>query len=172
MTTIFLINKIRVDHQITDTEKVNKINFFKVFVRLHLDYGDILYDQAYNMSFEGKLESTQYDAYLAITAAMRGTSKEKLYQELGLQPLQLQCWFSELDMFYKIFKSKSLSYLFKLISEKNSCICYKKYWWHSLINIRHNFFKNSFFLLKLLNGQFRSYPWKLKNVFWFSKAVP
>ena len=127
MTTIFLINKIRVDHQITDTEKVNKINFFKVFVRLHLDYGDILYDQAYNMSFEGKLESTQYDAYLAITAAMRGTSKEKLYQELGLQPLQLQCWFSELDMFYKIFKSKSLSYLFKLISEKNSCICYKKY---------------------------------------------
>ena len=118
MTTIFLINKIRVDHQITDTEKVNKINFFKVFVRLHLDYGDILYDQAYNMSFEGKLESTQYDAYLAITGAMRGTSKEKLYQELGLQPLQLQCWFSELEMFYKIFKSKSPSYLLKLISKK------------------------------------------------------
>ena len=118
MTTIFLIDKIRVDHQITDTEKVNKINFFKVFVRLHLDYGDILYDQAYNMSFEEKLESTLYDAYLAITGAMRGTSKEKLYQELGLQPLQLQCWFSELEMFYKMFKSKSPSYLLKLISKE------------------------------------------------------
>ena len=127
MTTIFLINKIIVDHQITDTEKINKINFFKVFVRPHLDYGYILSDQAYNISFEEKLESTQYDVYLAITGTMRGTSKEKIYQELGLQPLQLQCWFSELDMFYKIFKSKSLSYLFKLISEKNSCICYKKY---------------------------------------------
>ena len=118
MTTIFLINKIIVDHQITDTEKINKINFFKVFVRPHLDYGYILYDQAYNISFEEKLESTQYDVYLAITGTMRGTSKEKI---------QLQCWFSELDMFYKIFKSKSLSYLFKIISEKNSCICYKKY---------------------------------------------
>lgn len=120
MTTIFLINKIRVDHQITDTEKINKNSFFKAFRQapLHLDYGDILYNQAYNMFFEEKLESLQYDAYLVITGAMRGSSKEKIYEELGLQPLQLQCWFRELKTFYKIFKSKSSSYLFKLISEK------------------------------------------------------
>lgn len=42
------------------------------------------------MFFEEKLESIQYDAYLAITGAMRGSSKEKIYEELGLQPLQLQ----------------------------------------------------------------------------------
>ena len=70
------------------------------------------------MFFEEKLESIQYDAYLAITGAMRGSSKGKIYEELGLQPLQLQCWFRELKTFYKIFKSKSSSYLFKLISEK------------------------------------------------------
>ena len=61
----------------------------KVFVRPYLDYGDILYDQSYNMSFHQKLESIQYNACLTITGAIRGTSKENLYQELGLESLQL-----------------------------------------------------------------------------------
>ena len=55
------------------------ITIYKAFIRPHLDYGDILYDQAYNMSFHQKLESIQYNACLAITGAIRGTSKEKLY---------------------------------------------------------------------------------------------
>ena len=63
------------------------ITIYKAFVRPHLDYGDILYDQAYNMSFHHKLESIQYNACLAITGAIRGTSKEKLYQELGLESI-------------------------------------------------------------------------------------
>ena len=62
---------------------------YKAFIRLHLDYGDVVYNQLYNMSFHQKLESIQYDACLAITGAMRSTSKEKLYQELGLESLQL-----------------------------------------------------------------------------------
>ena len=102
------------------------ITIYKAFVRLHLDYGDILYDQAYNMSFHHKLESIQYNACLAITGAIRGTSKEKLYQELGLESLQLRRWYRKLGMFYKIYKNKSPQYLFKLIPEKNPCICYKK----------------------------------------------
>ena len=52
----------------------------KAFVRPQLDYRNILYDQAYNMSFHQKLESIQYNACLAITGKMRATSKEKLYQ--------------------------------------------------------------------------------------------
>ena len=56
------------------------ITIYKAFVRPHLDYDYILYDQAYNMSFHHKLESIQYNACLAITGAIRGTSKEKLYQ--------------------------------------------------------------------------------------------
>ena len=66
------------------------ITIYKAFARSHLDYGDILYDQAYNMSFYHKLESIQYNACLAITGAIRSTSKEKLYQELGLESLQLR----------------------------------------------------------------------------------
>ena len=44
-----------------------------------MDYSDIIYGQAYHVSFHRKLESIQYDAALAITGAIRGTSKEKLY---------------------------------------------------------------------------------------------
>ena len=52
------------------------ITEYKAFIRLHLDYGDILYDQAYTMFFQQKLESIQYDAWLIITRAIPGTSKK------------------------------------------------------------------------------------------------
>ena len=77
------------------------ITMYKAFVRPHLDYGDILYDQTYNTSFHEKMESIQYRACLAITGAIQGTSKEKLYQELGLESLQSRRWYRKLAMFYK-----------------------------------------------------------------------
>ena len=46
---------------------------YKSFIRPHLHYGDIIYDQAYNASFHQKLELLQYNACLAITGAIRGT---------------------------------------------------------------------------------------------------
>ena len=60
---------------------------YKSFIRPHLDYGNIIYDKAYNASFHQKLELLQYNACLAITGAIRGTSREKLYEELGLESL-------------------------------------------------------------------------------------
>ena len=44
---------------------------YESFIRPHLDYGDILYDQA---SFYQKFESIQYNSALAITGTIRGTS--------------------------------------------------------------------------------------------------
>ena len=61
------------------------ITMCKASIRPHLDYSDILYDQVYNMSFHQKLKFIQYNACLAITGARQGTSKEKLFQELGLE---------------------------------------------------------------------------------------
>ena len=43
------------------------ITIYKSFMRSHLDYGDIIYNQAYNFSFNQKIESIQYNAVLAIT---------------------------------------------------------------------------------------------------------
>ena len=53
------------------------VTVYKAFIRPHLEYGDIIYDQTYNKSFYQKMESIQYNAALAITGAIRGTSKEK-----------------------------------------------------------------------------------------------
>ena len=49
------------------------ITIYKSFIRPHVDYGDIIYNQVYNVSFHQKVESIQYNA-LAITGAIRGTS--------------------------------------------------------------------------------------------------
>ena len=69
------------------------ITIHKYFVRPHLYYGDIIYDQPNNASLSDKIESVQYNAALAITGAIKGTSKEKLYQELGLESLKDRRWF-------------------------------------------------------------------------------
>ena len=49
------------------------ITLYKSFIRPYLDYGDIIYEQAFNSSFCEKLKSIQYNASLAITGAIRGT---------------------------------------------------------------------------------------------------
>ena len=54
------------------------ITVYKAFIRSHLDYGDILYDQAFINSFKENLESIRYNASLALAGALRGTSKEKI----------------------------------------------------------------------------------------------
>ena len=49
------------------------LTMYKCFIRPHLDHGGIIYDQACNLSFDQKLESTQYNAALALTGAIRGS---------------------------------------------------------------------------------------------------
>ena len=48
------------------------ITIYKSFIRPYLDYGDNIYDQAYNVSFHQKLESILYNPALAITRGIRG----------------------------------------------------------------------------------------------------
>ena len=61
------------------------LTIYKALIRPHLDYGDVVYDYPGNASFMQKLESVQYNASLAITGCFRGTSRDKLYSELGLE---------------------------------------------------------------------------------------
>ena len=95
------------------------LSICKAFIRSQLDFADVIYDQAYKSSFHEKLESLQYNACLAITGAIRGTSSEKPYQELGLESLKLRHWFRKLCHFCKILNEKSPSYLFDLIPNLN-----------------------------------------------------
>ena len=61
------------------------ITICKVFLRPVIDYGDIIYGQPDNDSFYEKLESIQYKAALAITGAIQGTSRDRIYAVIILK---------------------------------------------------------------------------------------
>ena len=88
---------------------------YKSFIRPHLDYGDIVYDQPNKSSLSEKIESLQYNAALAITGAIKGSSTEKLYQELGFESLKDRRWIRKLCCLNKIMSSKRPSYLYDLL---------------------------------------------------------
>ena len=46
------------------------LTIYKSFVRPHLDYNDVIYDQRNNSRLSDKIESVQYNAALAITGAI------------------------------------------------------------------------------------------------------
>ena len=121
------------------------LTIFKSFVRPHLDYGDVIYDQSYNNTFHQKMESIQYNAALAITGAIRGSSREKLYQELGLESLQQRRWYRKLCYFFKLTKNKSPKYLFNNIPTVRSTYRTRNIDNIPQFNVRHTFFRNSYF---------------------------
>ena len=88
---------------------------YKSFIRFHLDYGDIVYGQLNDSYLSEKIESLQYNAALAITGAIKGSSKEKLYQELGFESLKDRRWMRKLCYLSKVISSKRPSYLFDML---------------------------------------------------------
>lgn len=76
------------------------LTIYKFFIRPHLDYWDITYDQKYNALFLEKLESIQSNSALAIRGAIRGTSIWKLYYEPGLENLEKRRWHRKPLLFF------------------------------------------------------------------------
>ena len=68
---------------------------------------NVICDQHYNSSFHHKLEPIQFNAALAVIGGIRGSFRERLYQELGLESLQQRRWFRKLCYFFKITKNQS-----------------------------------------------------------------
>ena len=54
------------------------VTISKSFIRPHLDYSDVIYDQPNNDSFSDKIEQLQYKACLTITIAIQGTSEDDI----------------------------------------------------------------------------------------------
>ena len=69
------------------------VTIYKSFIRSYLDYEDVALDKPNNATFSNLIDSAQYNAALAITGTIRGTSKEKLYQELGFETIKERRWF-------------------------------------------------------------------------------
>ena len=77
------------------------LTIYKSFVRPNLDYADIIYNKPFNESLKRKIEMVQYNAALIITGAFKGTSRDKIYQELGLESLADRRWTRKLIFFTK-----------------------------------------------------------------------
>ena len=95
------------------------LTIHKSFVRPHLDYSDIIYDQPNKESLNQKIERIQYNAALAITGAIKGTYQKRLYNQLGLESLKFRRWFRKLCTFYKIKTTGVPQYLSDLIPQTN-----------------------------------------------------
>ena len=95
------------------------VKIYKSFIRLHLDYADVLFDKLCNATFSNQIESAQYNAAFAKTGTITGTTKEKLYQELGFKIIKARRWFRRVCCFYKIFNNQGPAYLRRLLSPPN-----------------------------------------------------
>ena len=93
---------------------------YKLYVRPHLDYGDVIYhipekvcEFSQNIILPNlmeQLEAVQYSAALAVSGAWRGTSRGKLYTELGWESLSSQRWCRHLTLFYKFINNLTPRY--------------------------------------------------------------
>ena len=119
---------------------------YKSFIRPHLDYGDVIYDQAYTVSFQQKIEFVQDTTELASTGAIRGTSKEKHYHELGLETVEKRKWYRKLYCFYKISRHQSPKYLFNIIPTSIRPYSTRNANNFSQFKVKHNFFQKFVFL--------------------------
>ena len=129
---------------------------YKIFVRPHLDYCDIIYhippnhndfdsSLSLNNSME-MIEKVQYQAAMAITGTWQGTNRNKLYEELGWESLSDRRWSRRLFQFFKIQNGLTPSYLTECVPRLR-----RPLYQNTILNSHHEFrcrtslFKYSFF---------------------------
>ena len=81
---------------------------YKSFARPNLDNGGVNFDKPNNSSLSDKNENVQCNAMLSVTSAIRGTSKEKLYDKLRLEPLRNRSRLRRMSYLYKIISTIEL----------------------------------------------------------------
>ena len=91
------------------------------------------------------IKQLQYNAELAMTGAIRGTSREKRYQELGLEWLRKWRCYRKLCYFFKTFKGQSPEHLFKILPSISKTYKTRTNDKIPLFSGKHNFFINYFF---------------------------
>ena len=109
------------------------ILMYKSLIRPHLDYCDIIFhippndngiftNVNNNVLVNGslnalmtKVERIQYQAALAVTGCWKGTSRNKLYEELGWESLAHRRWARRLIHFFKVVSTRSPDYLYQSV---------------------------------------------------------
>ena len=132
------------------------LTMYRSFIRPHLNYDDVIYDQPENESFRSKIELVQYNASLPITGAIRGNSQEKLYQKVGLESLRSRRWLRRMWYFCKLIKTQKPLYLSNLIPPKLNSFRHPNT--YSVMRCRNDYFILLFFFFCIENGT----DWTLK----------
>ena len=89
---------------------------YKLYVRPHLDYGDVIYHNQ-RSDLMNLIEQVQYKAALIVSGCWQGTSREKLYNDLGWESLSDRRWSRRMTTFYKILNGMAPSYLLDHLPE-------------------------------------------------------
>ena len=89
---------------------------YKMYVRPHLDYGDVIYHNQLKDSMQ-LLESVQYNAGLIVSGCWKGSNKAKIYDELGWEWLSDRRHFRRLSIFYQIINGLAPEYLTDCIKD-------------------------------------------------------
>ena len=114
----------------------------KSFMKPHLDYSDIIYDQSNNLNLYNKGDTCLYNVALAIISTIRDSLKERLHKELRFKYWSSQRCIRELCTFYKILRNKSPGYLCKYIAPAD-----RVYLTGNSNNINKVFVDQNFFLI-------------------------
>ena len=104
------------------------------------------------------------------TGTIRGSSKEKLYQELSLDSLYHRRWFRKLCLFHKIYKTHCCRYLHELLPQSSGCYQTRQSSNVSIFRFKNIFYKNTFFPSSVIEWKIRPYVIRkaltfLRNVF-------
>ena len=127
---------------------------YKSLVRPHLDYCDVIYhipskhDQLGGSlnSLMNSAEKVQYQAALAITGTWQGSSRSKLYEELGWESLSDRRWCRRILQVHKIANNKTPTYLNnKLPRFRRALYRHKSNNTFHEIRCKSSRYKNSFF---------------------------
>ena len=109
-----------------------------------------------------KVESLQYDAALAVSGAWRGTSREKLYKDLGWESLHARRELRRICLFRDIVKDKQPAHLYNNIKHLEPNQNARGPNAHSLKTLytRTEHFKSTFFPSCVLKWNLLDHPTK------------
>ena len=102
MSLLKLLSKY-VDRKVLDLS-------YKLYIRPHLDYGDIIFHNQ-RTDLMNLLEQVQYKAALIVSGCWQGTSRVRLYDELGWESLSDRRWCRRLTTLFKILNGNTPAYL-------------------------------------------------------------
>ena len=107
--------KYTVDRQTLD-------NIYQTFVRPKLEYANVVWNNCTKQD-SNLLESLQLDAARIVTGARKGTSHDKIYNEIGWPLLSDRREQNQLVLFYKMVNDEAPPYLTELVpSNVGQCV--------------------------------------------------